>query len=372
MNDNPYRIQNAADVPSPALLYYPDIIRENTQKAIDMAGDAGRLWPHVKTHKSEQITRIQVAAGIVRFKCATFSEAEMVARCGAQALLLAYPLVGPNIARFVALAKAYPHVECFALADDLRQLASLGAHALAEGLEAVHVLLDINLGMNRTGIAPEAAHAWYRAACEIPGVRMRGLHCYDGHRHERNAAARLGAVEASLRAVDALRAHLSADGMPCDVLIMGGTPSFPCHATRPGVYLSPGTCFVMDYGYARDFPDLPFAPGAAVLTRVISRPAPGTFTLDLGCKGIASDPAGARGVIVGWPEAKPLFQSEEHWVFALEPDAKRPAPETGAELYVIPTHICPTTALYPEVTVVQNGRATGTWAVTARDRRLSI
>ncbi len=371
MEESLYRLRDASLVPSPQLIYYPEIIRENTRRAVALAGGAERLWPHVKTHKSLDVTRMQVEMGITRFKCATFAEAEMAVAAGAKALLVAYPLVGPNVARFLRLAAACPGVSCFALADDLSQLRLLGACAAAGGLTA-DVLLDVNLGMNRTGVAPAQAGAWYRAAAAVPGVRLRGLHCYDGHRHESDPAAREAAVSASLREVDALRAELLADGLDCSILIMGGTPSFPCHAARPGVYLSPGTCFVMDYGYARDFPDLPFVPGAAVLTRVVSRPAPGLFTLDLGCKGICSDPAGPRGLLLGWPDAKPLFQSEEHWVFQMDAGASRTPPPVGAELYVLPTHICPTTALYPDVLTAKDGRVTGSWPVTARNRRLTI
>lgn len=371
MEASRYRLLDASDVPSPQLLYYPEIIRENTRRAIALAGGAQRLWPHVKTHKSLDLTRMQVGLGITRFKCATFAEAEMAAQAGAQALLLAYPLVGPNVARFVRLAAAYPHVACYALADDLSQLRLLGACARAHGA-AASVLLDVNMGMNRTGVTPGEAGAWLRQAAAVPGVRLCGLHCYDGHRHESDPAAREAAVAASLREIDALRARLSADGLDCPIVIMGGTPSFPCHAQRPGVYLSPGTCFVMDYGYARDFPDLPFAPGAAVLTRVVSRPAPGLFTLDLGCKGIGSDPAGPRGLLLDWPDASPLFQSEEHWVFRMDEGAARTPPPVGTELYVLPTHICPTTALYPYVLTVEGGRVLGAWDVTARNRRLTI
>ena len=109
-------------------------------------------------------------------------------------------------------------------------------------------------------------------------------------------------------------------------------------------------------------------PAAALLTRVVSHPAPGVFTLDLGCKAIASDPAGPRGHLLGVPEAEPLFQSEEHWTWRMKPGASGTRPEIGQTLYVIPTHICPTTALYRAVKLAENGRASGEWIVAARNR----
>jgi len=141
-----------------------------------------------------------------------------------------------------------------------------------------------------------------------------------------------------------------------------------------GFYLSPGTIFISDWGYYKKFQDLPFTPGAAIFTRVVSHQgkqggAGNLFALDLGHKGIAADPPGDRGVIAGLEEAKPLFQSEEHWVFSL-PENMTPPP-IGSECYVIPAHICPTSALYPEVQVAQGGKITGSWKVSARNRRIN-
>ena len=105
------------------------------------------------------------------------------------------------------------------------------------------------------------------------------------------------------------------------------------------------------------------------MTRVISHPAPGIFTTDLGYKGIASDPAAQRGYIVGLEDAVPVVHSEEHWAFRLEDEAK--IPPIGACLYVVPTHICPTTALYPEILVAEDGTVTEKWEVTARNRKIN-
>ena len=134
------------------------------------------------------------------------------------------------------------------------------------------------------------------------------------------------------------------------------------------MFLSPGTVFLWDWGYQTGFPDLPFVPAAALLTRVVSHPAPGVFTLDLGCKAIASDPTGQRGRLLGVPGAEPMFQSEEHWTWRMPAGHEAERPGIGATLYVIPTHICPTTALYRAVKAAEQGRCAGEWIVAARDR----
>jgi D-serine deaminase-like pyridoxal phosphate-dependent protein len=153
-------------------------------------------------------------------------------------------------------------------------------------------------------------------------------------------------------------------------MVMGGTPSFPCRTGQEGFFLSPVTLFVSDWGSCCKYPDLAFPPGAAVFTLVIShQTAANTFTLALGHKGIAADPPGDRGVIAGLPQAKPLAQSEEHWVFSLP--AGEVLPAIGSALYVIPAHICPTSALYPEIQVAQGGKIVEQWQVSARNRKIT-
>ncbi len=370
LNEASYRLQSEEDIPSPALVFYKDIIQKNIQSAIAIAGGAGRLWPHMKTHKCREIIKMQMEQGIRRFKCATIAEAEMTAQCGPDAVLLAYPLVGPNIARFITLTKKYYDLIFYAIGDDFTQLALLSEAAIAQKTQ-VRALLDMNLGMNRTGAAYEQADALYRQACALDGLSMQGLHCYDGHRSEA-FELRVQKVEESLQPVHALVENWRRDGLECSILVMGGTPSFPCHAAYADVFLSPGTLIVMDAGYQKKYPELNFVPGAALLTRVVSHPGEGIFSLDLGYKGIASDPAGSRGVLLGIDHAEALFQSEEHWTFKMKPGHEGERPPVGSVQYVIPTHICPTVALYAYALVAEGGSTTGKWEIAARDRCIGV
>ena len=96
---NLYQVGDEETLLTPCLIYYEDLIRENTARIVQMAGGAERLWPHIKTHKSLDVTRLLMSYGIVKFKAATIAEAEMCAMAGAEKILLAYPLIGPNIRR---------------------------------------------------------------------------------------------------------------------------------------------------------------------------------------------------------------------------------------------------------------------------------
>ena len=140
---------------------------------IRYAGGTARLRPHVKTHKMPDVIRLQLAAGITKFKCATLAEAEMVAQCGAPDVLLAYQLLGPKVARFAQLIKAYPQTAFSTIVDDEGAIRALSQGLSAAGVEA-EVLLDIDNGMHRTGIAPgTAAAALYRLIDRIARPHRR-------------------------------------------------------------------------------------------------------------------------------------------------------------------------------------------------------
>ena len=363
-----YRLEDTGDLISPALVYYKDIILDNTKRAIQMAGGPQYLWPHVKSHKAAGMIAMQTGLGITRFKCATVAEAEMTAEAGGTHIILAYPLIGPNVSRYLRLTKAYPQAVFYAIGDTFDSLAILSKEAREMEMR-VNVLIDTDMGMHRTGVPLDLLQPLYERCAALEGLSLKGLHCYDGHRHDRDFTQRKTLAEESDRKVLDIREALKQKGLECEILVMGGTPSFPCRTGQDQFYLSPGTIFISDWATCSKFPDIAFPPGAALFTRVVSHQAGNTFTLDLGCKGIAADPAGERGIIVGLEDAKPMFQSEEHWVFSL-PVGKE-LPPIGSARYVIPTHVCPTSALYPELLVAQGGKIVDTWQVSARNRKIT-
>lgn len=366
-----YEIQNTEEMITPQLVYYKETIVENIQKAIGRAGGAERLWPHVKSHKTAGLVKLQMDMGITRFKCATIAEAEMLADCGVQEILLAYPLVGPNIRRFVALELKYPNLHFWAIGDDFKMLGQLGEQSKQAGIKT-RALLDVNMGMNRTGVDLSRAQALYEQCCSLDGIWMMGFHCYDGNHNHPDIAQRKRSVAETNELLRQIKRNLRSKEIDCPVSVMGGTPSFPCHCEYEGVYLSPGTAFLQDAGYYQNLKDLDFVPAAVVLARVISHPSEEMFTLDLGYKAIAADPVIQRGYIVNGEDYEAMFQNEEHWVFKVKEGSGAKNPEIGSVFYVIPTHICPTSALYPEILIVEQGKVTERWEVVARNRKLTI
>lgn len=370
--DSKYSLADSANILSPSMLVYREIVDRNLRKMIAIAGDVGRLRPHCKTHKMSAVTKIELAMGIRKHKCATFAEAEMLADCGVRDIFLAYNMVGPNIHRAVQFVQKYPDVVLSVTADDPRMIAALG-NAMAAAKKSVRVLLDVDPGLHRTGVLPgPQAAKLYQQLVDTPGLEPGGFHLYDGQNHQMNLEERTAAVMAGWNGAAQLRDDFVRRGWPVPSIVCGGTGSFPVFArlTDPAVELAPGTCVFHDSGYGASFPDMDFEPAVVMLTRVISRPSADRLTCDLGNKAVASDPPkGQRVIFPDLPDAEQVLHNEEHLVLQT-PLAERYQP--GDELMAIPKHVCPTSALYKQVYVVEGGKVVDMWDVTARDRRLTI
>jgi D-serine deaminase-like pyridoxal phosphate-dependent protein len=364
-----YRLSNEAEVASPALLLFDERIDANLHRMIEIAGDAARLRPHVKTHKLGPLVARQLALGINKFKAATIAEAEMCAQAGAPDVLLAMPTVGPNVKRLCALAKAYSATRFSTLVDDAGAMHALGAAAVEAGL-TLDVFLDLDCGQNRTGIpVGENALELYRQISSTPGLRAAGLHAYDGHNHIVDPVARRALYDAALAPVVACRQQLESAGLPVPVLVAGGSPTFAFHAQQKDRQCSPGTTVLWDFGYGDKHPDLPFLPAALLLTRVVSKPGTNRLCLDLGHKAVAAENPHPRVRFLELPDAKAISQSEEHLVIETPRAGEF---RVGDTLHGIPLHICPTVALHSEATVVRGGAAVERWPILARARRLTV
>jgi D-threonine aldolase len=375
MAESWYEIENMDELDTPALVVYPDRVRQNIARAIGMVGNAVRLRPHVKTHKSPAVTRLMQDAGIRRFKCATIAEAEMLAVAAAPDVLLAYQPVGPKIGRLVKLIRQYPATTFSCLIDHPDAAAAMSKVFRDAGL-VVPVYLDLNVGMDRTGIAPGPdALTLYQKALALEGIDPVGLHVYDGHIRDTDPEALKARCDEAFGSVLMLRTAIAAlpvaEGGRDLTIIAGGSPTFPVHAGRAAeIQCSPGTFVYWDKGYGDQFPGQPFTPDALVVTRVISLRGDTRLCLDLGHKSIAAEnELGRRVFFLNGPELRAVGQSEEHLVVEAGPGHGY---RIGDVLYGVPYHICPTVALYERAVTIEAGRAAGEWKNVARDRKISV
>lgn len=378
-----YEVTNTDAIASPALLVYPERIVSNSQQTIRLAGGPNLLRPHVKTHKMRAVTELLLALGVRQFKCATLAEARMLADLARPAeprpdtpvklsglddftlegsidVLVAYPLVGPAVAQLARLRAEFPAARFSCLIDSTASSQRVSDLFQNNPLD---VYIDLNVGMNRTGIKPTDALTLWTFCQALPGIRVVGLHAYDGHIRATNLTIRTQQADETFALADGVRqAVATAHGVTLQ-LVMGGTPTFALHARHPNVTVSPGTFVFWDAGYGQLLPDLPFDVAAVLLMRVISIIDDQTLCLDLGHKAIAAENPLPRVVFLNQPDAVPIGQSEEHMVVKVD-NAHQFLP--GAVWYGVPVHICPTVNLYNFVSVVVDNQQVDTWPVTAR------
>jgi len=368
------RIANLDTVPSPALLFDADAIRRNFELMLRIVGgNAAKLRPHIKTHKCGEILEIQHGLGIRQVKAATIAEAELSARSGMTDVLVSYPLVGPNVARFFRLIEAYPETQFSCLVDCE---AALGAF-VRDGSDPIHLFVDLDCGMHRTGIRPGPQVVdLVRAIVANPALRFAGLHAYDGHIHDAAIEARTEQFEAAMALVEETLSALESEVGPVPLLVAGGSPTFGLHAARCAAesrprQCSPGTTVLWDCGYGSQYPDLPFEPAALLLTRVVSHPGDGRLCLDLGHKAVAAEnPITRRVEFPQIPDAEFLSQSEEHLVIGVKDPSAWPV---GREVIGVPRHVCPTVALHQEARIVREDSVTEeAWRIAARDRQITV
>ncbi|MEO8112348.1 MAG: alanine racemase, partial [Ginsengibacter sp.] len=281
---NWYSIKNMEAIDTPVLVIYRQRVVENILTAISMIGDVNRLRPHVKTHKSIEVAALQMNAGINKFKCATIAEAEMLGMAEAPDVLLAYQPAGPKLKRFIELIKKYPSTKFSCLVDNFQSIKMISDHAMENSVQ-IDVYIDLNVGMNRTGIQPgNIALELYRTCKKSGGIEPEGLHAYDGHIRSTDITERTIQCDKAFEAVLSMQEQLTKEGFPMPVIIAGGSPSFPVHAKKNGRECSPGTFVYWDKGYSDSFTEQHFLPAALVITRVISLPAKRKLCLDLGHK----------------------------------------------------------------------------------------
>ncbi len=365
----PYRIADPDGLETPAMVVFQDLVDHNLAALCDQVGGGANLMMHVKTHKSDAIARKELAAGVAGFKCATLKELEMALGAGAPEAILSYPLVQRLKAeRFAGIAADHPEQRVDAVAS-----APIHVRRLAEAGQArerkLRVMVDVDAGMRRTGVAPKGVEALYADIHGEPWLEAAGLHVYDGHEHFHDPKGREAAAMAHVRQLQALKEKLEGAGMPVERVVGGGSYSYAYYARTEGFHGSPGTVVYWDINGALGMPDQPFRWAALVLCQVVDRyPDQLTITTDLGYKAVAGDPAlERRAWLLGHKDARLILQNEEHAVFHWPGGA---LPEIGDYLLAVPGHVCPTAIRFPGCYVIDGeGAVVDYYPHTARDRQ---
>lgn len=361
-------IDTIEKIDSPSLIVYPSRVKENIDRLIQMAGSAENVRPHVKTNKIAEVCSMMLHAGINKFKCATIAEAEMLGMIKAPDVLIAHQPVGPKQERLLKLITTFRDTHFTCIIDNFETAKELSTLFTAKG-ERVQAYIDLNIGMNRSGIVPEDALQLFKDCETLASIRIIGLHSYDGHIRDTDVATRNQRSDEAFARVEKLKAEIENIAERTMQVVIGGSPSFPTHTKRKGLQFSPGTFVFWDWGYKHIVPDEPFEYAALIITRIISVIDEQTVCTDLGHKSVAAENPLPRVHFLNAPEATPISQSEEHLVL------KFPGKnhwKVGDVLYGVPVHICPTVALYDSAVIVENNEVIDNWKVIARVRKITI
>ncbi len=348
------------DLDTPSLLLDLDVFESNIAKmAAFMSQTAAELRPHAKTHKCPIIAKKQIEAGAIGVCCQKLGEAEVMGAHGIEDVLITNQIVGPiKIARLVNLARC---IDVKVAVDNPANVAALAEAAQAAGLE-LGVVIEVDVGMQRCGVAPGAATAGLaQQVYRTPGVRLRGLMGYEGHCVTvRNLEERRAKTEKANGLLLENKEAVEAAGIEVGIVSAGGTGTYKITGRRPGITeLEAGSYVFMDTTYRQVLTD--FDLSLTVLATVISRPANNRVILDCGTKTLAGDYG--TPTIQGLPPAARWRLSEEHsiWVYEEnEPDLK-----VGDKVRVIPGHCCSTVNLHDAYHVIQREKVVDFWPIAA-------
>jgi D-serine deaminase-like pyridoxal phosphate-dependent protein len=373
-SDAAFRVAEAARVLTPALLIDRDRVQHNIATTLHLLGDDPNRWrPHVKTAKLGYVMRMLFEAGVQQFKCATSLELSVACQAGAQDVLVAYPLTGANAERVRQIAEQHPSVAISVLVETESQLGQWRG-------SSVSVFVDVNPGMNRTGVPEDQTDAILRLAESIAssGLRFRGLHYYDGHLSKYAMAERCKQAHPGYQRLMHIVHTFAPLGIEVPELITAGTPAFPCSLSFPGFSqapfihrVSPGTVVYCDATSLTQLPpEYEYLPAAVVVTRVVSHPAPVIITCDAGHKTVSADAGVPTCAVLGHPELEPLAPSEEHLPMRVADGAAIPA--IGELLYLVPRHVCPTVNNFDDAVIVSDRKLIAVEPVSARGRERPI
>ncbi len=360
------------ELPTPAMLVDLDVLEKNIDTlAAYLKGRPVAFRAHAKTHKCLEVAKLQLAAGGRGLCAAKLGEADYLIRGGVKDVLITAPVVGPlKIGRLLDLQAIAPDVKV--VVDNGQNAMDLSAAALA-ARRTLKVLIDVNVGQNRTGLGtPDDVVALAQLIGRQKGLELVGLQGYHG-----NAQHTVGfenrrdrELQANERAV-AARQALEKAGFTVRIVSVGGTGSYNVDADYPGVTeIQPGSYVYMDTHYSRiggkdsqgdAYSD--FGNSMSVLTTVISRPNRGTAVVDAGITALTMDERvpealGVTGVVYS--------SAEEYGLLALQNPSRDL--KVGDTLQMTPGHCCTTVNLYDACFATRNGAVEHVWSIEGRGR----
>jgi 3-hydroxy-D-aspartate aldolase len=357
---------------TPALLIDVEALDRNIAAMAAFAASSGlKLRPHAKTHKSVDIARRQIAAGAVGVCCAKLGEAEALAEAGVESVHITSPVVTPQaIARLIALNDKAKEV--MVVVDHPANAEALAA-AAAKGKKPLAVVVDIDPGIHRTGVAtPDGVVELVKKVTGLKALKYAGVQFYCGsHQHILSFEERKQKIEERTEYLKGILAKLDTAGLKPGIITGSGTGTHYIDA-KLGVFteLQVGSYVFMDHDYnvcdLRGLDRPTFEQALQIDARVVSANTPGMATVDAGLKAMATEkgpPMILKGAAAG---STTRFMGDEH-LAVIAPQGGA-APALAEQVVLTPPHCDPTVNLYEAYHVVKGDTLVDIWPVTARGR----
>jgi D-serine deaminase-like pyridoxal phosphate-dependent protein len=355
---------------TPALTVDLDVLEKNLVGMADriQAARVG-LRPHVKTHKTVELAEMQMEHGAAGISVAKLGEAEVMAEFGMDDILVANEVVGTE--KLARLAKLSRMIRIRSCVDSMSGAMSLSEAAANHGV-GFDVMLDVNTGLDRTGVQPEQAVELGKAVDALQGVMVVGVFSYAGYSAtEPNESRRRQWAEMEASTAVAISRELLAAGVGAGEVSVAGTPTAAYAASVSGVTeVRPGTYVFNDLNYSIIGACNLSECALTIRARVVSKPSPDRAVVDAGSKVLTSDRRAdgvpGYGYVVGAPDTRLEALWEEHGVLRLDDEGRQL--NVGDVIGIIPNHVCPTVNLADAWYGVRDGTVEQTFAVTARGK----
>ena len=354
---------------TPSLILDIDLFEKNLAAMRDHAAAFGKkLRPHAKTHKCPEIARRQLACGNCAGICAAkLSEAEALADAGIQNILITSPVSAPwKISRIAGLNSKISGLQI--VVDDPEQIKMLSSLAAAD--RPIHILIDVDPEMGRTGVAFDEAAEFGNFISGFPNLILDGVQCYAGHLQHIAFAAERAAESTRLMKKGAEVFNILKSRFPsCQIFTGTGTGTSTADLLIPEVTdIQVGSYCMMDAEYlAVEHTGPVYAPALRIISSVIHRRHPGSATIDAGTKAIYVTP-GAPPRVINGDVIDNRFTYD--WNFGDEHGHLNFAPEiqvaSGERFELIVSHCDPTVNLFDELWITRGENVIDRWDISLR------
>ena len=350
------------EVSTPALIIDYNKMQKNIEKMARFAKENNvNLRPHVKTHKSPIIGRLQLEAGSSGICVARVGEAEIFAQSGFEDILIANQVIEINqIKRLIELNKKFLVRTCV---DSEKNVEDLNEYALKEGIE-LEVVIEVDVGLGRNGVKPgESALEFAKFVRKKKGLKIVGLQGYEGHLisvHDEDL--RKKQTEECMKLLVDTRDLLNDNGFNIDYLTASNSGTYKFSGKYEGITeLQPGTYVFNDEHHFRIVPEFDIA--ATILGTITNNPGKRLYTIDIGLKAATND--NGNPIFKNYPKCRIRVMTEEHSIFRASPNDTF---EIGQKIELIPSHVCTTVNLYDHFTVIKDDEIFARWNIPARGK----